>query len=372
MQVLKKYRDPELIKPMLNEISELSQKLDEELKLMEVCGTHTMAISKYGLRSLLPKNIKLLSGPGCPVCVTSQQEIDEMIALSKMPEVIVTTFGDMIKVPGSNSSLEKEKSRGADIRIVYSPLAAVEIAKENPEKIVVFLAVGFETTIPVIAAALEEAIEEGIDNFKLFVAHKLIPPALEALLNDNEVKIDGLICPGHVSIMIGSKAYEEVVNRYDLPAIVAGFEPLDILDGVKGALKQKVEAQVEVEDKVKAKVENRYGRVVKDEGNQIAQDLIRRLYQVVDTAWRGIGIIPNSGLELRDEYAEYEIRNVIDLDVGDSNEPQGCSCGEILKGIKLPYDCQLFGDVCNPQHPVGPCMVSSEGSCAAYYKYDRR
>ena len=357
LKYIDEFRNPEVAKHLLAEIKTLSK---TPIRLMEVCGTHTMSIGRYGLRSLLPSHIKLISGPGCPVCVTAAKEIDMMIKLASH-DVIVTTFGDLMRVPGSRSSLQKDRANGADVRVVYSPFDALEIAKKNPDKPVVFLGVGFETTAPGIAATIIAAKQQGIKNFFVLSAHKLIPPAMEALISSPDLKIDGFICPGHVSVITGLKPYEELVEKYQVPCVVTGFEPVDILQGVLMLVKQIEENS--------PKAEIQYTRVVKPEGNQKAMELMFKVFEPVDATWRGIGVIPKSGLALREEYAEHDASKAFDIEVEEAKEPPGCRCGDILKGLITPPECPLFGKVCTPTHPVGPCMVSSEGSCAAYYKY---
>lgn len=346
-----------------------AERLGRPINLMEVCGTHTVAISRFGLRSLLPENVRLLSGPGCPVCVTDQEDIDLFLALIRRPGVIVTTFGDMIRVPGSETNLAAEKARGRDVRVVYSPADALTVAEENPDQLVVFYAVGFETTAPMVAATVEMALERKLGNFTIYPVHKTVPPALEALLASPGVRIDGFLLPGHVSVVIGAGAYAPVVERFHVPAVVAGFEGNDILLSVDMLLGQLLKGE--------AKVEVEYRRAVSWEGNRTAQDLLARYFQPEDAKWRGIGVIPQSGLTLRPEFAAADLRSRFDLESIRAALPPvpprlaACSCGEVLQGIKLPTECKLFGKACTPVSPVGPCMVSSEGSCAAYYRYER-
>jgi hydrogenase expression/formation protein HypD len=328
---------------------------------MEVCGTHTVSIAKNGLRAVMPERVTLLSGPGCPVCVTANQDIDVAIELAKQPGVVVTTFGDMMKVPGSYSSLAAEKADGHDVRIVYSPLDAIAMATNEPDKQVVFVAVGFETTAPLIAAAILRAKEAGLENFSVFCAHKTVPAALGALVNDPEVKIDAFILPGHVSTIIGSKPYEFLADEYHVPGVITGFEPVDVLQGVYMILKQLEEGRAEIEIA--------YHRGVMPEGNIHAQQMVEQVFEPVDADWRGIGVIPGTGLAIRDEYAHYDARKRIPVTPPEPKEIKGCQCGEVLRGITLPFECRLFGRGCTPEHPIGPCMVSSEGSCAAYYRF---
>jgi hydrogenase expression/formation protein HypD len=330
---------------------------------MEVCGGHTMSIHKFGIPSLLPDNIKLLSGPGCPVCVTSRYFIDDAVECSKTENTIITTLGDLVRVPGSETSLYKEKSRGRDIRIVYSILDAIKIARDNKNKNIVFPGIGFETTAPLSAAALVQAKESDLDNFYILSAHKIMPPVMKALI-DEGVKINGYICPGHVSVITGTSIYESIVRDYKLGCVVSGFEPLDILQSIYMLVKQIENGQ--------PVLENQYSRAVKPEGNIIAQDLMYRVFETTDDWWRGIGIIPDSGLSLKIEFESFDARQIFKpLQRTHSNRDKGCICGEILKGLKTPADCPLFSKACTPVDPVGACMVSGEGSCATWFRYTR-
>jgi len=328
---------------------------------MAVCGTHTVAICRKGIKNIIPKNMKLISGPGCPVCVTPVSYIDHIIALSREKNFIVTTFGDMIRVPGSTSSLEKEKANGADIRIVYSTIDALNVARNNPKKNVVFMGVGFETTSPTIASVILKAKEEKINNFSILCVAKIMPPAMKSLLDAEEVNIDGFICPGHVSAIIGSKPYGFIASQYNIPCVISGFEPLDILQTIFMLVKQI--------EKNEAKVEIQYKRIVKPEGNKIALEKINRVFKIVDSEWRGMGKIPLSGLEIRDKYEQFNARK-FGISVERPKEISGCRCGEVLRGVIIPPECPLFGKICTPEDPKGACMVSSEGTCAAYYKYN--
>ena len=354
------FRDPEIARGLIDAIEATAAKLGQ-VKLMEVCGTHTVAIAKNGLRAVMPANVILLSGPGCPVCVTANEDIDIAIELARQPDVIVTTFGDMMKVPGSYSSLAREKADGRDVRIVYSPLDAISLAKKHPDKQVVFVAVGFETTVPLIAAAILRAEEQGIDNFSIFSAHKTVPGALAALVNDPEVQIDGFILPGHVSTIIGSHPYEFLAEQYKVPGVITGFEPVDVLQGIYMLLKQLEEGRAEIEIA--------YHRGVMPEGNLVAIALVEKVFMPIDADWRGIGVIPGTGLGMRPEYDAFNALKRIPVNPPPPKEIKGCQCGEVLRGITLPYQCRLFGHGCTPEHPIGPCMVSSEGSCAAYYRF---
>ncbi len=328
---------------------------------MEVCGTHTVNIFRNGIKKMLPTNINLISGPGCPVCVTPIRYIDEIIALSRESDFIITTFGDMIKVPGSTSTLEKEKANGSDIRIVYSTLDALEIARNNSSKKIVFMGVGFETTSPTIASAVLKAQKDEINNFTVLSVAKIISPAMKTLLDGKEVNIDGFICPGHVSAIIGSKPYNFIATQYKVPCVICGFEPLDILQSIYMLVKQ-------IEDG-RAEVEIQYKRVVKSEGNKIALDKINEVFKVVDSDWRGIGNIPLSGLEIKDKYGKFNARK-FKVEIEETKEPKGCRCGEVLRGVIIPPECPLFREACTPENPQGACMVSTEGTCAAYYKYN--
>lgn len=359
MKYVDEFRNRDLCLGLLKKIESVLG--DSEATIMEVCGTHTMAIFRGGLRTLLPQSIRLLSGPGCPVCVTPASYLDEAIALSEREGVIVATFGDMVRVPGSNSSLEGQRAAGKRIAVVYSPLEALNIAENNPDKKVVFLAVGFETTSPSVAVTAIEARRRGISNFYFFSAHKLIPPALKLLAQDSDLKVDGFILPGHVSTIIGVNPYLFLAEEYCLPSVVCGFEPLDILQGIFMILQQIKERT--------ARVEIQYKRIVKESGNPEAMALLNNVFVEVDSEWRGLGVIAKSGYALKKEYKELDAKEVFSLKERTSVETEGCICGEILKGQKIPNQCPHFGKNCTPSFPLGPCMVSSEGSCAAYYRY---
>jgi hydrogenase expression/formation protein HypD len=355
---LHEYRDPELSRKIIEQIKIASQK---NIHLMEVCGTHTVSIFRNGIRSLLPETISLLSGPGCPVCVTAQNEIDAFIDLAKLDDVIITTFGDLIRVPGGNSSLQKEQAKGRDVRVVYSTFDAIDLAKKNPDKKVIFLGVGFETTAPTIAASILAARDLNLNNYFVISAHKLLPPALVALAENKETKIDGFILPGHVSVIIGVKAYGSFFEKYNIPCVIAGFEPIDILQAILMLAKQ-------IEDDA-PKLENAYKRAVNFDGNQKALSTMDGVFETADATWRGLGVIPLSGLKIREEYAAFDAQKVFNIKLAESKEPKGCACGEILLGLKIPPQCPLYKKTCTPVHSVGPCMVSSEGTCAAYFRY---
>ena len=347
-----------MAKAVLNQIHRQSKR---HVRLMEFCGGHTVTIMKHGLRQLLPETVEMLSGPGCPVCVTANIDLDKAIALAKEPDVIITTFGDMLRVPGSRSSLQKTRADGADIRVVYSTIDALQFARDNPEKAVVFIGIGFETTAPTIAASILKAEEEGIRNYYVLSLHKVCPPVIKALLDSGEVKLDGLICPGHVSAIIGSRPWEFAASDYGIACVVTGFEPLDVLLSVDMLVNQ-----LELGE---PRVEIAYRRGVTTEGNLRAQELMNVVFEPSPASWRGMGSVPQSGLRLRKEYERFDAEQVFDIDPGPTLEHKGCICGDILRGVKTPPDCKLFRTSCTPEHPVGPCMVSSEGSCASYYHY---
>jgi len=342
-------------------ISQIHRKSKTQARFMEFCGGHTVTIFRYGIRQVLPKTIEMVSGPGCPICVTANADLDKAIALAQIPDVIIATFGDMLKVPGSYSSLQEVKADGADVRMVYSTMDALNLAEENPAKSVVFLGIGFETTAPTIAASILQAEEEGIKNYYVLSMHKLCPPIIQAILDSGEVKLHGMICPGHVSAIIGSHPWEFIARDYGIPCVVSGFEPIDVLQCI-----DMLVAQIENGE---AKVEIAYRRGVRPEGNQQALKLMGQVFEPCPAQWRGMGEVPDSGLKIREEYQHFDAELAFDIDPGPTYEPKGCICGDILRGVKTPLDCTLFGKACTPEYPVGPCMVSSEGSCAAYYLY---
>ncbi|MRR58362.1 MAG: hydrogenase formation protein HypD [Deltaproteobacteria bacterium] len=359
--LLDEFRNRELVRGLAELIARLAEGWDKPLAFMEVCGTHTMSIYQFGLRSLLPAGVQLISGPGCPVCVTPVGYVDRAVAYARQPGTIIATFGDMLRVPGSTSSLMQERALGADIRIVYSPLDALALAGKNPEKRVIFLGVGFETTAPTIAGTILSAASRGVDNFFILAAHKVIPLPMSILSDDPELVIDGYLCPAHVSAIIGAEAYRFLAEEHGVPCVVTGFEPADILQGVAMLVKQVVEGR--------STVENQYRRFVLPEGNPKAKELLTRVFVPSDAAWRGLGVIPGSGLAIAPEFARFDAEKVLPVTVEEPREPEGCCCGEVLKGKITPFDCPLFGTACTPEQPVGACMVSSEGSCAAAYKY---
>jgi hydrogenase expression/formation protein HypD len=331
---------------------------------MEFCGGHTVTIFRYGIRQVLPGTIEMLSGPGCPVCVTANADLDKAIALAQIPGVIITTFGDMLKVPGSHASLQEVKAEGGDVRIVYSTMDAIRTAEENPTKRVVFLGIGFETTAPTIASSVLEAEEKGLNNYYVLSLHKLCPPVIKAILDAGDININGLICPGHVSAITGSKAWEFIAQDYGIPCVVSGFEPVDVLKCVDMLVTQVEEG--------KSVVENAYRRGVQPEGNPEALRLMEKVFTPCPAEWRGIGTVPGSGLRLGDSYQRFDAELAFDIEPGPPCEPKGCICGDILRGVKTPHDCRLFARVCTPENPVGPCMVSAEGSCSTYYLYGER
>jgi len=351
------------MKDMLEELNKLMEDLGRPLKLMEVCGTHTVEIFRHGIRDVIPKSITLLSGPGCPVCVTSVRDVDAAISIAKNPGVILATFGDMMRVPGGNQSLLEARSEGADVRVLYSPMDALSLAHNEPGREVVFFATGFETTSPLIAGTIAHAEKKSVKNFTIYAAHKLVPPALRALLDSPDVKVDGFILPGHVSTIIGTKPYEFVAAQYKKPSVVTGFEAGEIVEGILMIVRQIVQKRSEIEIQ--------YRTVVRKEGNPRAVEILNTYFEPSDAYWRGIGIIPNSGLKLRDSYALFDANRKFNPPVSTAQEPELCSCGDILRGVKIPLECPLFGTGCTPESPVGPCMVSTEGSCAAYYKYGK-
>lgn len=366
MKFIDEFRDPALARKLVAQIHHDAARRDASrpIRLMEFCGGHTHAISRFGLRELLAPAVELRSGPGCPVCVTAAADLDRAIALADAPGVILATFGDMVRVPGSRrQTLQAAAARGADIRIVYSPLDALDIARQQPQREVVFLGVGFETTAPGIAAALLQAETEGTPNFSVLSLHKLTPPAMRAILEAGEVALEGIIGPGHVSAVIGSAAWEFLPREYAIPCAVAGFEPLDILSAI-GALVQAVVAG-------EPAVVNTYARGVRTEGNPVAQQLLARVFEVGPADWRGFGAIPASGLALQDTFAQRDAACRFSVEVAPTPEPSGCRCGDVLRGVIAPTGCALFRRVCSPRNPIGPCMVSAEGACAAYFQYER-
>lgn len=336
---------------------------DDTLRFMEVCGTHTVSAFRSGVHSLMPDGVRLVSGPGCPVCVTAQRYIDALIDLGQRAGVTVATYGDMLRVTGAGGSLELARSEGADVRVVTSSMEALEIAQAEPEREVVFAAVGFETTAPATAAAVLAAQEGAVPNFTVLAAHKLVLPAMRTLLSDPEIPIDGFLCPGHVSVVIGAQAYQPIVALHGRPCVIAGFEPLQMMEGILHLAQQAVAGE--------ARLENLYAKVVGEGPHPHAWPLIERVFEPADAAWRALGVMPESGLDLRAEYAAFDAFDRFSLVLGEDKDPPGCRCGEVITGRCAPLDCPLFGGVCTPVTPIGPCMVSSEGTCQAWFKYRR-
>lgn len=355
---LNAFKDPTLAQGLIQSIAKLAP---ESCTLMEVCGTHTVSIARNGIRDLMPAGVKLASGPGCPVCVTSNKDIDTVIALSRVPGVTIATFGDMTRVPGSTSSLLAEQADGRDVRIVYSPLDALTLASAHPETEVVFVGVGFETTTPLVAVAIKRAAAMGLKNFSVFGAHKNMPGALEQIINDPELNVDALILPGHVSTIIGVEPYLFLAEKYGIPGVITGFEPVDILQGIAMIMRQLHEGR--------ADIEIAYARGVMPEGNPVARAAIDEVFETCSSTWRGLGEIPGSGYRIREEFAAFDAVCKFAPDVEPTQDPKGCRCGDVLRAHMAPNECPLFRRVCTPENPVGPCMVSSEGSCAAYYRY---
>ncbi|MCZ6156097.1 hydrogenase formation protein HypD [Campylobacter ureolyticus] len=360
MDLINDFRDKTHILNLSKLIIENSKK---PLNIMEICGGHTHSIMKFGIDKLVGENIKFIHGPGCPVCVMPRHSIDEAIKLASMKDIIFTTLADMLRVPGSYTTLAKQRAKGHDIRALYSPLDVINIALKNPDKNVIFFAIGFETTTPMSAVVIEKAINLNLKNLFFHINHVTVPAPVKALLDDENVKIDAFLGPSHVSVIIGSKPYEDIAKTYKKPIAISGFEPLDIMDSILNLVKQFNENKFEVY--------NEYNRVVKPNGNEKAINLINKYFKKVDFEWRGLGVIPKSGLDLKDEFDFLNARKIFDCSVESKSENRACICGEILRGLKNPPDCKVFGKVCNPQNPLGSCMVSSEGACAAYYKYKR-
>lgn len=338
-----------------------SLEIDKEIRIMEICGTHTMSILRSGIKELLPTNVKLISGPGCPVCVTNQGYIDASIQLSERENIIITTFGDMINIPGTSSSLKIQRALGNDIRVVYSPLESVNIARKNPNKEIVFLGIGFETTAPTIALAIQKACGEKIENFSVFSALKTMPKVIKMLINDKDVKVDGIICPGHVSTIIGESAFSFISDKLHIPSVIAGFEDKDVMAAIYLLLEMIREKRPDLK--------NIYGKFVKHEGNRKAKVLMNKVFKSSNSKWRGLGLIENSGLEIADKYSDYDAQLKFNIKIEEGPHLKGCICGEILKGQKTPEDCRFFGKECTPYNPIGVCMVTGEGACGIYYKY---
>ena len=358
MKFLSEYRDPELVHQYVDEIKRITTK---PWTIMEICGGQTHSLVKNGLLEMLPQEITMVHGPGCPVCVTPIGIIDEAILLSEQPHVILCSFGDMLRVPGTKKSLLEAKANGADVRILYSPLEAVELAKQHPDKEVVFFAVGFETTAPANALSVVHAHQMGVTNYSILASHVLVPPAMEAILSDEENRIDAFLAAGHVCTIMGMDEYDPIAEKYETPIVVTGFEPVDLLQGILMAVRQL--------EKDEYKVENQYARSVQREGNRMAQETILQVFTISDRSWRGIGEIPMSGYEVNERYKQYNARVKFHLGAPVVDGNNECISGEIMKGLKKPFQCPHFGKKCKPEHPLGAPMVSSEGACAAYYHY---
>ncbi|MFH2138705.1 MAG: hydrogenase formation protein HypD [Candidatus Omnitrophota bacterium] len=358
MKYIDEYRHAEEVKKITAAIAKITTK---SWTIMEICGGQTHAIVKFGLDELLPNKISLVHGPGCPVCVTPLEAIDRAVIIAGRDDVIFCSFGDMVRVPGSEKDLLTVKSQGGDVRIVYSPMDALEIARKNPDKKVVFFAIGFETTAPANAMAVYQAKKQGVNNFSMLVSHVLVPPAMEVILSSATNKVQGFLAAGHVCTVMGYKQYEAIAEKYKIPIVVTGFEPLDILEGIYLCVKQLEEG--------KCKIVNEYARVVKREGNIPAQEIMKKVFKVVDNKWRGIGEIPQSGLALADEYTDYDAEKIFNLEGLSVTEPAECIAGLVLQGVKSPEECSEFRKKCTPEHPLGAPMVSTEGACAAYYRY---
>jgi hydrogenase expression/formation protein HypD len=361
MRFIEEYRDAEATQRFAEAIRKT---VTRDWTIMEICGGQTHAIMKFGIDELLPPEVTLLHGPGCPVCVTPLELIDKAVELASRPEVIFCSFGDMLRVPGTKGDLLSAKAAGGDVRMVYSPMDALQLALKNPDRQVVFFAVGFETTAPANAMAVYQAKRLGVKNFSILVSHVLVPPAIEAILNSPNNRVQGFLAAGHVCTVMGYTEYEPIAKKYHVPIVVTGFEPLDILQGIYMCVKQLEEGRAEVE--------NQYARSVRREGNRPAQELVREVFEVVPRKWRGIGEIPQSGLGLREPYREFDAERRFALVTGSVEEASECISGLILQGAKKPTDCPAFGTKCTPEHPLGATMVSSEGACAAYFKYRRR
>ncbi len=366
MKYVDEFRDPKKARFLLNEIEILAQKirtnLNRPIYIMEVCGGHTHAIFRYGIETMLPDDIELIHGPGCPVCVLPMGRVDDCVALAEMPDVIFTTFGDAMRVPGSKKSLMQAKADGADVRMVYSPLDALSLARDNPDKEVIFFGLGFETTMPSTAMTILQAEADGTDNFSLFCNHITIIPTVKAILDSPDLNLDGFLGPGHVSMVIGTTPYDFIAAHYKRPVVVAGFEPLDILHSIWMVLKQLADGRAEIE--------NQYNRIVPDDGNDAALDAVARVFELREFfEWRGLGSIDHSGVRIREGFAQYDAERKFTVPAIKIADPKSCQCGEVLKGVIKPWDCKVFGKACTPETPLGALMVSSEGACAAYYQY---
>ncbi|MDO4761565.1 MAG: hydrogenase formation protein HypD [Corynebacterium sp.] len=369
MKYVDEFRDPQAARALIASIHAQADKLDRPLKIMEICGGHTHTIYRYGLENLLPDAIDFVHGPGCPVCVIPMGRVDDALWLAAQPDVIVTTFGDMMRVPGTTGSLLDARARGADVRFVYSPLDSLKIAEDNPDKQVIFFAVGFETTAPSTAVTLKTARERGVKNFSVFSNHVTIEPPLRAIADGGKTLVDAFIGPGHVATIVGTQAFEFLPAAHNLPVAVCGFEPLDILQGVAMLLEQFISGDVAAGN---ARVENQYSRVVREAGNPAATALLNEVFSLRDTfEWRGLGWLEHSGLKLSDTYAEFDAEKTFTLPSNRVEDPKACECGSVLTGYIKPWQCKVFGTACTPDTPIGTCMVSPEGACAAYYNFGR-
>ncbi len=362
MSEAQELRNPKAIAALIREIEGVSETVGRKVTLMEVCGTHTHAVAAAGLRQMLPPGVRLISGPGCPVCVTPVDYLDRALALADLDKTTVCTFGDLMRVPSSLSSLEQAHAEGQPIEIVYSPRDALQVARDNPDQRVIFLAVGFETTAPTIAAALAEAEADDIGNFLILPGNKVMPPPMRALVEDQELKVDGFLLPGHVSVLTGWECFRFLAEDYSVPGTVVGFAPADVMRGVADLLRQVQNGSAEIT--------NLYSRVVSPHGNRVAAKIVERFFEPITTNWRGFGGIPASGLGLRPEFAHRDA-SLIEVELPPPHEPVGCACGDVLRGVIDPPECSLFGTACEPATPVGACMVSSEGTCAAWYRHER-
>ncbi|AOX05680.1 hydrogenase formation protein HypD [Corynebacterium sp. NML98-0116] len=369
MKFVDEFRDPAAARQLIATIEEQAKQLDRPIKLMEICGGHTHTIYRYGLENLLPDSIDLVHGPGCPVCVIPMGRVDDALWLANQPDVILTTFGDMMRVPGSEESLLQARARGCDVRFVYSPLDSLKIAEENPDKHVIFFAIGFETTTPSTAVTLTAAKQRDIPNFSVFSNHVTIEPPLRAIANGGVTEVDGFIGPGHVATVVGTKAFDFLAEEFNRPVSVCGFEPLDILQGVAQLLEQFTSGDIAAG---KARVQNQYARVVRPEGNPSAQALLDRVFDIRDEfEWRGLGTLPHSGMAISEEFAKWDAERIFDVPGNRVEDPAACECGSVLTGHIKPWQCKVFGTACTPDTPIGTCMVSPEGACAAYYNFGR-
>lgn len=361
MKFIDEYRNPLTVQALADDIR---KRVLRPITLMEFCGGHTHAIGRFGIRELLPYDLKMLAGPGCPVCVTSNTDVDRAQAAAGADGVILATFGDMVRVPGSFGSLEEARVQGADVRIVYSPMDAVAMAQRASDRPVIFLGIGFETTAPAVAASILEARQQGLRNYSVLSLHKLTPPAIRAILDAREVNVSGILGPGHVTTVIGASAWKPLPKKWKVPVAVAGFEPVDILLAIRMLIDQVNEGC--------ARVDNGYPRSVSPQGNRAALAVMNEVFEVCDAEWRGLGFLPGSGLRIREKYAAFDASRIFPVSVPAGHDPPACHCREVLRGVASPGDCPLFGSACDPRHPVGPCMVSSEGACMAHYQFGER